>query len=361
MHNWCRDIKSGRLIRIEAPNLKKNCEKMDEGEVEMDNDNQQVRSMRDFLEPQRNTIPSCFVYPPNANNFKLKPGMIQLLPNFHGLESENPYLHLKEFEEICVTLTQPPCTQEIIKFKLFPFSLKDKAKIWLNSLRPGSITTWQQIQTEFLKKFFPIHKTNSLKKQIKNFFQKSNEQYFHCWERFKDLLNSCPHHGYENWRTVSFFYEGLNPETRQFVEMMCNGEFLDKNPDDALEYFDHLVDKTQSWYNENPSEGSIRSNLDKGKYYLNQEDDLGARIASLTRKVESMELKKSKEVKFVHDKDTCDICAIEGHLTGECPKIPVFKEMCEEQANVISNFKKPFPSAFSETYNSNWRNHPNFS
>ena len=369
MHNWCRDLTSGRLIRRQVENLTNNFENMDEGDVEIPNElgrneNQQVRSMRDFLEPQRNTIPSCFVYPPNAQNFRLKPGMIQLLPNFHGLESENPYLHLKEFEEICVTLNEPTCTQESIKLKLFPFSLKDKAKIWLNSLRPGSITTWQQVQTEFLKKFFPIHKTNSLKKQIKNFFQKPNEQYFQCWERFKDLLNSCPHHGFENWRTVSFFYEGLNSETKQFVEMMCNGEFLDKNPEDALEYLDHLVDKTQSWYNENTSEGSIRSNLEnanKGKYHLSQEDDLNARITSLARKVESMELKKPKEVKFVQDKDTCDICAIEGHLTSECPRIPVFKELCHEQANAMSNFKKPFPSAYSETYNPNWRNHPNFS
>ena len=88
----------------------------------------------------------------NANNFRFKPGMISLLPNFHGLESESPYFHLKEFEEVCVTFNDQTCIDEIVKLKLFLFSLKDKAKTWLNSLKPRSIGTWQEIQGEFLKK-----------------------------------------------------------------------------------------------------------------------------------------------------------------------------------------------------------------
>ena len=56
-----------------------------------------------------------------------------------------------------------------MRLKLFPFTLKDKAKIWLNSLRLRSICTWTDLQAEFLKKFFPTHRTNGLKKQISNF------------------------------------------------------------------------------------------------------------------------------------------------------------------------------------------------
>ncbi|XP_022856962.1 uncharacterized protein LOC111378029 [Olea europaea var. sylvestris] len=179
--------------------------------------------------------------------FLNQPGMIPLLPNFHGLESESPYLHLKEFEEVCATFNDQTCPNEIVKLKLFPFSLKDKAKTWLNSLKPKSIGTWQEMQSEFLKKFFPAHKTNALKRQIQNFSQKTNEVYFQCLERFEDLLNTCPHHGFEKWHTISFFYEGLTPETKQFVETMCNGEFLDKDPDEALEFLDHLTENSQSW------------------------------------------------------------------------------------------------------------------
>ena len=59
-------------------------------------------------------------------------------------------------------------------------------------------------------------------------------------ERFKDLLNSCPHHDFEKWLIISFFYERLTPETKQFVETMCNGEFLDKKPEKTLEYLDPI-------------------------------------------------------------------------------------------------------------------------
>ena len=35
-----------------------------------------------------------------AGQFETKPGVIRLLPKFHGLESKSAYLHLKEFEEV---------------------------------------------------------------------------------------------------------------------------------------------------------------------------------------------------------------------------------------------------------------------
>ena len=71
--------------------------------VQDENENQHVRTMRYYLQPPRNSFPSYFIFLLNANNFQFKPGMILLLPNFHGLDSESPYLHLKEFDEVCAT------------------------------------------------------------------------------------------------------------------------------------------------------------------------------------------------------------------------------------------------------------------
>ena len=72
--------------------------------------------------------------------------------------------------------------------KLFPFSLTDRAKTWLNSLRPRLIGTWQEMQTEFLKKCFPIHRTNALKRQIMNFSQKDNEIFINVGKDLKICL-----------------------------------------------------------------------------------------------------------------------------------------------------------------------------
>ncbi|XP_022849858.1 uncharacterized protein LOC111371943 [Olea europaea var. sylvestris] len=95
--------------------------------------------MRYYLQPPLNFAPSCFIFPLNANNFRFKSGMIPLLPNFHDLESESPYLHLKEFEKVCATFNDQTC------------------------------------------------------------------------------------------------------------QTMCNGEFLDKDPDEASEFLDHLAENSQSW------------------------------------------------------------------------------------------------------------------
>lgn len=137
------------------------------------------------------------VFSPNAGTFKIKPRVIQLLPKFHGLDSKSPYLHLKEFDEICRTLPNASVIEEIVRLKLFQFSLKEKAKNWLHSIKPATIRSWQEMTREFLKKFFPTHKTNTLRWNIMNFSQKENETFFQCWEQFKELLLSCLHHGYE--------------------------------------------------------------------------------------------------------------------------------------------------------------------
>ena len=52
---------------------------------------------------------------------------------------------------------------DLLKLKAFPLTVKDKAKIWLNSLRPRTIRNWADLQAEFLNKFFNTTKTNGLK------------------------------------------------------------------------------------------------------------------------------------------------------------------------------------------------------
>jgi hypothetical protein len=83
------------------------------------------------MNPTRISAPSCIVFSLDASHFNFKSGIIQLLPSFHGLDLENPYLHLREFEEVCNTYNDSNCSMNTIRLKLFPFSLKDKAKTWL--------------------------------------------------------------------------------------------------------------------------------------------------------------------------------------------------------------------------------------
>ena len=85
------------------------------------------------------------------------------------MKNENPYTHIREFEEVCTNFKEDANDMDLLKLKSFPLTLNDKAKIWLNSLRPRTIQNWAELQGEFLKKFFSAHRTNSLKRQIYTF------------------------------------------------------------------------------------------------------------------------------------------------------------------------------------------------
>ena len=97
------------------------------------------RSMRDYIHPPRMSAPSYIV--PPTNHMVIRPHIVPLLPIFHDMESENPYSHIREFEEVCNTF------KDLMRLKLFPFTLKDNKQIWLNSLRPRSIQNWAEMQT----------------------------------------------------------------------------------------------------------------------------------------------------------------------------------------------------------------------
>jgi hypothetical protein len=52
------------------------------------NENNCVRTLRDYMNPTRTSAPSCIVFPPGASYFNFKSDIIQLLPSFHGLDLE---------------------------------------------------------------------------------------------------------------------------------------------------------------------------------------------------------------------------------------------------------------------------------
>ena len=65
----------------------------------------------------------CIAY--NAHTFGIKPGMLPSLSTFHGMESESPYLNVKEYEKIVGTMVDGHQREEITRLKLFPFFLND--------------------------------------------------------------------------------------------------------------------------------------------------------------------------------------------------------------------------------------------
>ncbi|RVW77443.1 hypothetical protein CK203_048028 [Vitis vinifera] len=152
---------------------------------------------------------------------------------------------------------------------------------------------------------------------------------------------------------------------------MCGGDFMSKNPEEAMDFLSYVAEVSRGWDEPHRGEvGKMKSqpnalHAKAGMYTLNEDVDMKAKFAAMTRRVEELELKKMHEVQAVAETPVqvkpCSICQSYEHLVEECPTIPVAREMFGEQANVIGQFKPNSNASYGNTYNSSWRNHPNFS
>ena len=129
------------------------------------------------------------------------------------------------------------------------------------------------------------------------FHVKEGDTFYSSWERYKDLLQACPHHAFELWRVISFFHDALPPSLKQFVEMMSQGEFMNKSPQEAFDYFDFLAESAQLWDNSNSQ--TIESNTPPGtggRYNISKDDELEMKISNLTRNMEVIERRATNNV-----------------------------------------------------------------
>ena len=165
-----------------------------------------------------------------ANNFELKSITRHLLQGiqFHGLAHDDLNAHILNFLEVCNTVKYNRVSDDAIRLRLFPFSLKEKAKHWLISEPPDSITLWDDLLNKFLARFFPQAKATKLRIDISSFYQYEGKSFYEAWERFKDLLRKCPHHSFTKWMQVHHFYNGLSRSTGTIIDASARGAIYGK-------------------------------------------------------------------------------------------------------------------------------------
>ena len=102
-----------------------------------------LRPIRDYARPPSTTQPMIRRPTIQANNFELKSITLQLLQGvqFTGLPHEDPNAHILNFLDVCNTVKYNGVCDDAIRLRLFPFSLKDKAKHWLTTEPSDSITS----------------------------------------------------------------------------------------------------------------------------------------------------------------------------------------------------------------------------
>ncbi|GFZ05261.1 hypothetical protein Acr_17g0008330 [Actinidia rufa] len=237
------------------------------GEIEA-----QTRTMREYMNPARQTPISAIVLPAHHTTLNLRSGMLQALPHFNGCESERPYTHLEDFEDACSIFQDNSCPREILLLKVFPFTLKNKAKFWFISLRPRSIYSWNAMEGELLKKFFPKNRTEALRHAISQFVPNSGESFFQAW--------ACTEPNNVNKSSPSTQYVGV-------------------------------------------------------KYKLGVEDDVNAKLTALLRQVEALAHAKAATSLTSESSSMCVLCDTMEHCTGVCSIVARVKE-ARGQVNVTA-------------------------
>ena len=183
-----------------------------------------------------------------------------------------------------------------------------------------------------------------------------------------EALNACPHHGFDTWLLVSYFYDGISPSMKQLLETVCGGDFLSKHPKEALDFLSYVAEASKGWDEPNPREMERmrpQPNTRGGMYSLPEDIDMKAKVSTLTRRLEEMEMRNPHEVQVVTKipmpNKPCFICQSTEHLGEQYPTIPTMRGMLVEQENVIGQFKPSTNAPYGNTYNPSWRNNPNLS
>nr|GEY57216.1 hypothetical protein [Tanacetum cinerariifolium] len=177
------------------------------------------RTMEELLQvPTEGYGEAIVILKIDANHFKIKTNLLQLVQAnpYHGFERENPHTHIDNFKRITSTLKFKDVPNDVIKLTMFSYSLRGNARVWYNKEPPNSILTWEDL--------------------VKNLFE---ETFGEAWKRFKEMLGTCPHHEFTELAQIDTFYNGLNDNDQDSLNVAAGGNILSKTTREALQIIDN--------------------------------------------------------------------------------------------------------------------------
>ncbi|GJS73642.1 MAK10-like protein [Tanacetum coccineum] len=143
-----------------------------------------IRTLGDYSNASHEGYRNTIELPKGNDVVPLRSDTIRLVQNgcsFHGLRSEDPNQHLKDFLKLVDSLDLDVANRERTRLRLFQFSLRDKASNWLERLPARSISTWEDLTTRFLVQFFLPGRTAKLRNDILMFRQHQKECLSEAW------------------------------------------------------------------------------------------------------------------------------------------------------------------------------------
>nr|GEW63830.1 reverse transcriptase domain-containing protein [Tanacetum cinerariifolium] len=203
------------------------------------------------------------------------------------------------------------------------------------------------------KPILPTFKTTYLRNEIINFLQKPNETFNEAWERFKNLLRQCPHHGFSELHELDTFYNALNSNDQDALDSVAGGNFLDKIPRDGLAI---IESKSKVRYSQSRvTDSRVSTNAPLPSFSSTNSFELQQIVASLEDK---LDIQMSRFEKSLNDikalvvtslapiKAVEEICVTCGanHSYNHCPltrdgnEFPIFHDNIQQfQTTAVGN------------------------
>ena len=113
---------------------------------------------------------------------ELNPSLITMVQQhqFTGHPSKDPNEHLGCFMRMANTVKLNGVRPDVIKLQLFPFSLRDVAATWFDSLPLGSVNNWEELVEAYMRRFFPPALTTEIIREIIVFKQGEDESLYNA-------------------------------------------------------------------------------------------------------------------------------------------------------------------------------------
>ena len=125
-----------------------------------------------------------------------------------------------------------------------------------------------------------------------------------------------------------------------------------------MDFLNYVAETSKAWDEPNPREVErLRlSNHQRGAMYaLSEDTEMKAKLTTLTRRLEELEMRNQHEMQVANElsapQSSCFNCQSNSHPG----------EHCQEHAHILNQNKPPINAPYGNTYNPNWRNHPNLS
>ena len=173
--------------------------------------------------------PSC--HPILAPGYEIPTSLVAMVrsQSFSRRRDENPYTHLREFEQNCSIISIPGMHHETVKWKPFPFSLSGRAKDWY-STTVGSIGgDWNVLKEKFCLCYFHLRKIIALHMEAISFKQREEESLGAAWARYIELISSGPDLGIPEAIHLQHFAYGLRTNSAIFLDKAFGGVLLAQN------------------------------------------------------------------------------------------------------------------------------------